>query len=72
MVTVDDDTYATHDTSLIDFAIGMGSKYVNITGLFGLDKIMKVSRYSEIYKATHPYTEPEPAEEAPEGEQAAE
>jgi hypothetical protein len=50
---IDDDFNESMDSMVVDQAFGFGTKYINIKGINGLQKISKVSRFEEIFKATH-------------------
>ena len=49
-VIVSDSFYESTSTDLVDLAIGMGARYLNIKGINRTEKLNKVLRYNQITK----------------------
>lgn len=49
-VIVSDSNYESVSTDVVDLAIGMGARYLNISGINKTEKINKVLRYSQVTK----------------------
>eukprot|EP00826_Nyctotherus_ovalis_P061709 TRINITY_DN8806_c0_g1_i10.p2 TRINITY_DN8806_c0_g1~~TRINITY_DN8806_c0_g1_i10.p2 ORF type:complete len:119 (+),score=40.64 TRINITY_DN8806_c0_g1_i10:974-1330(+) len=47
-VAISDCDYETEDSSIIDIAVGIKAKYVNVSGMYQYEHIAKFSRYETI------------------------
>lgn len=47
-IIIEDNFYESTSTDIVDLALGMGSRYLNIKGLNKTEKISKVLRYAQI------------------------
>jgi len=45
---IEDCFYENSNSEIVDFAVGVGAGYINIKGIFRIEKTSKVARMSEI------------------------